>query len=83
MDWYCIKDVTFNKRTFYNFTKWDAAHTIKLVEVIEVLDFKPPIIENPPYNTDSEDDKIIKPIEDIQKNQPNTGLSEGVEKWIN
>ena len=61
----------------------DAAYTIKLIEVIKVLDFKPPIIENPPYNTDFEDNKIIKPIKDIQRNQSNTGLFEGVEKRMN
>ena len=42
--------------------------------------FKPPIIENPPYNIDSEDGEVIEPTENIQRNQPNAGLSEGVEK---
>ena len=70
----------FNKKTFYNPAKLDAAHTIKLVKVIKVLDFKPPIIENLPYNTDFKDNKLIKPTKNIQKNQFNAGLFKGVEK---
>ena len=73
----------FNKKIFYNLAELDAAHIIKLAEVIEVLDFEPPIIENPPYNIDSEDDELIKPTKNIQKNQLNANLSEGVEKQIN
>ena len=60
-----IKDIIFNKKVFYNLTELDAAYTIKLAEVIEVLDFEPPIIENPPCNIDSEDNEVIKPTENI------------------
>ena len=74
--WYLIK------KMFYNLAKLDTAYTIKLAEVIEVMDFKPPIIENPPYNIDSEDDKVIKSTKDIQRNYFNTSFSKGVEKQI-
>ena len=74
------KDMTFNKKIFYNLAELDAAYIIKLAEIIEVLDFEPPIIENPPCDIDSEDDEVIKPTEDIQRNQPNASLSEGVER---
>ena len=55
----------FNEKMFYNPVKLDAAYIIELVEVIEVLNFEPLIIESPPYNIDSEDDKVIEPIENI------------------
>ena len=76
----CIRDVIFDKKIFYNPAELDAAYAIELAEVIKVLDFEPPIAENPPCDIDSEDDEVIKPIEDIQRNQPKAGLSEGVEK---
>ena len=60
-----IKDIIFNLKNVYNLIKLDAAYTIKLTKIIEVLNFKLPIIENPPYNKDFEDDKVIKPTEDI------------------
>ena len=74
------KDIIFNKKIFYNPAKLDTAHIIKLIDVIKVLNFKPPIIENLPYNTDSKNNKVIEPTEDIQKNQPNTGLFKRVKK---
>ena len=74
------KDIIFNKKIFYNLAELNIAYIIKLTEVIKILNFKPPIIENLPYNTDSKDNKIIKLTKDIQRNQPNTGLSKGVEK---
>ena len=59
-----IKDIIFNKKIFYNFIELDAAHIIKLAEIIEVLNFELLIIKNLSCNTDSEDNKVIKPIED-------------------
>ena len=56
------------QKIFYNLAELDAVYIIKLIKVIEVLDFKPPIIENSPYNTDFKDNKIIESIEDIQRN---------------
>ena len=38
------------------------------------------IAENPPCDTDSEDDKVIEPTENFQRNQPDAGLSKGMEK---
>ena len=55
----------FNKKIFYNPTKLDAVYTIKLAKIIKILDFKPPITKNPPYNTNSKDDKLIKPTKNI------------------
>ena len=77
-----IRNVTFNKKIFYNFIKLDTVYVIKLAKIIKILNFKPPIIKNPPCNIDFEDDKIIKPIEDIQRNQPNAGLFEKMEKQM-
>ena len=62
------KNIIFNKRIFYNLAKLNTAYIIKLAKVIKVLDFKPPIIENSPYTTDSKDNKIIKPIKNIYRN---------------
>ena len=58
----------FNKKIFYNLAELDVVYIIKLAEVIKVLNFKLLIIKNPPYNIDFEDNEVIKPIKDIQKN---------------
>ena len=76
----CTKNIILNKKIFYNLAELDTAHTIKLIKIIKILDFKLLIIENLPCNTDSEDDKIIKPIKNTQNNQPNIGFFEGVKK---
>ena len=55
----------FNKKNFYNLLELDAAYIIKLIKIIEVLNFKLLMIENLPCDTDSEDNKIIKLTEDI------------------
>ena len=60
-----IKDIIFNKKIFYNLAELDIAYIIKLAEVIKILDFKPPIAENPPYNIDFKDNKVIEPSENI------------------
>ena len=59
------KDIIFNKKIFYNLAELDAAHIIKLIEVIKILNYKLPIIENPPYDIDSEDNKVIELIKNI------------------
>ena len=59
------KNVTFNKKIFYNPTELDTVYIIKLTEIIKVLDFKLLIPENSPCDTNSKDNKLIKPIKNI------------------
>ena len=70
----------FDKK-YYNFIKPDAVYAIKSIKIIKVLDFKLPIIKNLFYDINSEENKVIKPIKNIQKKNSLTPVS--LKRWKN